>query len=220
MATSQNGWAARKDLKTRVITPVRGVSLRIVDNDDVAEVFTYLVKNFHKRVDRVDAPHDQDDWGFYFRPNVNNPNELSNHASGTAIDLDATEHPNGVPTGRTFTVEQISEVHQILRELDGVVRWGGDYNHTVDAMHFEINGTPTQVRKVADKLRGKIVDKIVEAPRPIPPKPSAPRRKTTLQVAREVVDGKWGNGNERRKRLTAAGYSYREVQAKVNQLLQ
>lgn len=219
MATSQNGWIARRDLKTRVIEPVKGVALRIVDNDDVEEVFTYLVKQYHKRVDNVTRPHPADDWGFYFRPNVNSPNELSNHASGTAIDLDATEHPNGVATLRTFTLKQIAEVHEILKELDGVVRWGGDYRHTADAMHFEINASPAKVRAVANKLRGKAPDKIVNAPKPNPPKPAPSKRKTTLQIAREVIDGKWGVGDTRKKRLTAAGYNYREVQNKVNQLL-
>jgi hypothetical protein len=38
-------------------------------------------------------------------------------------------------------------------------------------------------------------------------------------VAREVIIGKWGDGDERRKRLTAAGYNYAEVQAIVNKLL-
>lgn len=39
------------------------------------------------------------------------------------------------------------------------------------------------------------------------------------EIADEVIDGKWGNGSERRKRLEAAGYNYREVQNKVNELL-
>lgn len=38
-------------------------------------------------------------------------------------------------------------------------------------------------------------------------------------VAREVIIGKWGDGDERRKRLTKAGYNYAEVQAIVNKLL-
>jgi hypothetical protein len=38
-------------------------------------------------------------------------------------------------------------------------------------------------------------------------------------VAREVIIGKWGDGDERRKRLTNAGYNYAEVQAIVNKLL-
>lgn len=38
-------------------------------------------------------------------------------------------------------------------------------------------------------------------------------------VAREVIAGKYGNGEERKKTLTAAGYNYEEVQNKVNELL-
>lgn len=43
--------------------------------------------------------------------------------------------------------------------------------------------------------------------------------KTVDDLAREVLAGKWGNGYERKKRLTNAGYSYSEVQAKVNEIL-
>ena len=39
------------------------------------------------------------------------------------------------------------------------------------------------------------------------------------ELAREVIQGKWGNGQERKDRLTAAGYDYSEVQGKVNELL-
>lgn len=42
--------------------------------------------------------------------------------------------------------------------------------------------------------------------------------KSVLEVAKEVIDGKWGNGDDRKKKLTAAGYNYDEIQAKVNEL--
>lgn len=38
-------------------------------------------------------------------------------------------------------------------------------------------------------------------------------------LAREVIRGDWGNGNERKKRLTQAGYDYYAVQRRVNQIL-
>jgi len=44
-------------------------------------------------------------------------------------------------------------------------------------------------------------------------------RKTVQTVAREVIDGKWGNGDDRVRRLTAAGYDARAVQAEVNRQL-
>ena len=37
-------------------------------------------------------------------------------------------------------------------------------------------------------------------------------------IAREVLAGKWGNGAERKRRLTEAGYNYSEVQSLVNSL--
>ena len=43
--------------------------------------------------------------------------------------------------------------------------------------------------------------------------------KTLEDIAREVINGKWGNGPERKKRLEAAGYVYSAVQKKVNSLL-
>ena len=43
-------------------------------------------------------------------------------------------------------------------------------------------------------------------------------KKTVDQIAKEVIQGKWGNGSARKTRLKAAGYNYDEVQAKVNQL--
>lgn len=44
-------------------------------------------------------------------------------------------------------------------------------------------------------------------------------RKSIEEIAREVLDGKWGNGNDRKKRLADAGYDYDAVQKKVNELL-
>lgn len=46
-----------------------------------------------------------------------------------------------------------------------------------------------------------------------------PTKKSIDEVAREVIQGKWGNSAERKKRLTEAGYDYNEVQKKVNQMI-
>ena len=44
-------------------------------------------------------------------------------------------------------------------------------------------------------------------------------KKTVTELAKEVIAGKWGNGQDRKNRLTAAGYDYAAVQNKVNELL-
>ncbi|MCO7136377.1 N-acetylmuramoyl-L-alanine amidase [[Clostridium] leptum] len=48
---------------------------------------------------------------------------------------------------------------------------------------------------------------------------SATPAKSVDEVAQEVIAGKWGNGSDRKDRLTAAGYDYSQVQARVNELL-
>ena len=63
---------------------------------------------------------------------------------------------------------------------------------------------------------------------PQPTRPTRLTRPTTapdtqealiLKLAKEVIRGKWGNGSERKRRLTQAGYDYRAVQRKVNELM-
>ena len=50
-------------------------------------------------------------------------------------------------------------------------------------------------------------------------KPAPRPSKSIDDIAREVIRGSWGNGKDRKSRLEAAGYNYREVQNRVNQLL-
>jgi hypothetical protein len=64
------------------------------------------------------------------------------------------------------------------------------------------------------------------APAPAPvtpptptPTPATPALKPIDEIAREVIRGLWGNGQDRVNRLTAAGYNAATVQARVNQLL-
>ena len=46
-----------------------------------------------------------------------------------------------------------------------------------------------------------------------------PSKKSIDEIAREVIQGKWGNGSERTNRLINAGYDYKAVQKKVNELI-
>ena len=59
-----------------------------------------------------------------------------------------------------------------------------------------------------------------KVPTAAPAKPAVkPSGKLTVdQIAREVINGKWGNGADRMARLKAAGYDAAAVQAKVNEI--
>jgi hypothetical protein len=150
---SQNGWSASASLPLRPLV-VNGVAFApgIRDDDDVETVLRYVVEQYAKRVEPLRSPGC---WGWSYRANRNDPNSLSNHASGTAVDINAPAHPNGVATFRTFTAAQQAECHAILTEVDGAIRWGGDYTRTVDAMHWEVVCGPETLHAVAEKIRAK-----------------------------------------------------------------
>ena len=46
-----------------------------------------------------------------------------------------------------------------------------------------------------------------------------PAKKSIDEIAREVIQGKWGNGVDRKNRLTNAGYDYNAIQKRVNELM-
>lgn len=70
------------------------------------------------------------------------------------------------------------------------------------------------IQNLVDQLlTGKI-----KATQPSTSKP-ATKKKTNNQIAVEVIQGKWGAGAERRKKLTAAGYDYSAVQKLVDEMM-
>lgn len=52
-----------------------------------------------------------------------------------------------------------------------------------------------------------------------PTTPVTPTKKSNEEIANEVIAGKWGNGEDRKNRLTSAGYDYNTIQAIVNNKL-
>jgi hypothetical protein len=153
MVTSYNGWpASRSAASIDVDKDFTAAGRKFpggVKRGPVSVIFRYLVEQFDSRVEAVDLYDPGDEWGWTYREN-RNANNLSCHSSGTAIDLNATHHPNG--RRNTFKPEQVAAIHQILAELSGVVRWGGDFTGTPDEMHFEIVGTAAEVARVAGRL--------------------------------------------------------------------
>lgn len=154
MSTSYNGWSASPSLPTRPLV-VAGEAFvpGVRDDADVFTVLQYVAQQMHERVEPIvrDDWHQGDDWGFSYRPTTGDSSTMSCHASGTAIDYNATRHPYDVPTSRNFTAAQIATVHDIIADLPIV--WGGDYRYHPDAMHFEIMGSRSAVAAAAARIR-------------------------------------------------------------------
>lgn len=68
-------------------------------------------------------------------------------------------------------------------------------------------------KKCADKNKGYFV--FDDRGNKVYPKES----KSIESIAREVIRGDWGNGDDRKRRLTKAGYDYKDVQNRVNILI-
>jgi hypothetical protein len=150
MVNSQNGWPASADRRSIGVGhfEIGGVDFPGgVKGGDVAVVLGSIAREVHERVERL---REGQCWGHNYRP-VTGGGSLSNHASGTAIDINAPLHPYG--RAGTFTAKQAGTIRTILREHDDVVRWGGDYSSSKDEMHFEINASAARVARLADKLR-------------------------------------------------------------------
>ena len=76
-----------------------------------------------------------------------------------------------------------------------------------------------------NKAKGQVLKGLVrrrEAERQLflkPVKGGVAVAKTNEEIAKEVLAGKWGNGAERKNKLTKAGYNYATIQAIVNELV-
>lgn len=98
-----------------------------------------------------------DEWAWAFR-DIRGATEVSNHSSGTAIDLNATRNPLGTTL---MSAIKKARIRRKLLQYRGCIRWGGDYNGRKDEMHFEIVKSIEMCEKRARKLmktkRGKAI---------------------------------------------------------------
>ena len=97
--------------------------------------------------------------------------------------------------------------------------WIAQYNDTMDYKPADRMGMWQYTSSgTVDGINGKVdMDKCFVAY--WAQKPIDPPKKSVEELAREVLEGKWGKGDERKKRLTEAGYDYDAVQKCVNELV-
>jgi hypothetical protein len=161
VARSQNGWTVLEQGPPAVAVPGTNVRLTIRPGD-VATVLLEVARRFHGEVESIEGGV-RDDWGWAYRPIRGQESGFSNHASGTAIDLNATKHPRGVKgtfsAAKKRTVRGILAATRDARTGRQVVRWGEEYTTTVDGMHFEIDA----VGRVAARIREQQEDEDMKA---------------------------------------------------------
>ena len=149
METSYNGWPASKDQAEIGIKsyPLPGTTIKLRCAEKVAPLLVGFAAEFHTLIEPIDAGG-LDDWGYCYRMVRGEATKLSNHSSGTAIDLNATRHALG-KVG-TFEAGKVPMIRALAKKYG--LTWGGDYKNRKDEMHFEVSLTPEKVTALITKL--------------------------------------------------------------------
>lgn len=137
MARSQNGYRANTFEDTKLwFVPGTDRHFRL-RRGAPGFVLVWLLTYFHENIEPLDEEQVWDDWGYAER-DIRGSDVLSNHASGTAADANAMQHPLGARG--TFSSRQERRIRWMINvRLRQVVRWGGEYQNRPDEMHFELN---------------------------------------------------------------------------------
>ena len=152
MLTSYNGWPASKDQAEIGIKsyPVPGTLIKLRCAEKVAPLLVGFAAEFHNLIEKLDVGS-LDDWGYAYRDVRGVPGKLSNHSSGTAIDLNASRHPLG-QLG-TFEAGKVPMLRALAHKWG--LTWGGDYKGRKDEMHFEISIDAVKVAALINKIQGE-----------------------------------------------------------------
>jgi S-adenosylhomocysteine hydrolase len=153
---SQNGWPASPNQKEIDIKEfkIKNANRKMRLQKDAGVILAAFAAEFHAEVEPIDEGI-FDDWAYAYREVRGSDSDLSNHASGTAIDLNATKHPLGM--SNTFTKQQTAKIRELCKKYG--LRWGGDYAKRKDEMHFEVIETPDEVKERIKNMKLKGVKK-------------------------------------------------------------
>lgn len=149
--TSQNGWPVifeREELREWNIPTSTGKLILPLRPGRAGFVLCHYALWHAEQVEPTFGKGD--DFGWALR-SIAGTREWSNHASGTAIDLNSSMHPSG--QRNTYTQRKSDKIRNRLEDrYSNLVKWGGDFRTTPDEMHFELNALRDQIFPLAAEL--------------------------------------------------------------------
>jgi len=139
LGQSQNGWPAHPDPEVvklvRMTIPLRsGASVTLPLRAETAPALVEMVRWWDANVEPVNPG----DTGSYNYRKIQGYSYLSNHASGTAIDINGSRHRLGARG--TVSPAQAAAITAKAKSLG--LKWGGTYKYRADEMHVEVNTPP------------------------------------------------------------------------------
>lgn len=149
MATSQNGYSVLFDEDQTNIWSIPGTDRHFrLRPGDSGYVLACLALWWHRNIEPIDVGT-WDEWGWAVRPVRGQTTGYSNHASGTAVDINATRHP----LGKVGTIAKVALLRaRVYGYCHGVLRAGAFYSGRKDEMHVEINKPMTAVSRLARQM--------------------------------------------------------------------
>jgi hypothetical protein len=149
MLLSANGWPASEDQVAIGIKSykVPGTHLKIRCAEKVAPLLVHFAAEFNELIEPIEGGT-FDDWSYAFRKVRGSDTVVSNHSSGTALDLNSSRHI--LSKVNTFDAAKVPMLRALVRKYG--MRWGGDYSGRKDEMHFEINLNAVKAAALIKKL--------------------------------------------------------------------
>jgi hypothetical protein len=139
MPTSLNGWPVLTSGSTLLRWgTVPHTTRKIRMHKDVLPLFLALAFDYDEWIAPIDVGT-FDDAGYAYRQS-NGSAGWSNHASGTALDLNWSKEGAQRPSNRAFWAKNDIRLHTTqIKRIYHVVDWGGDWSAKFwDPMHWEI----------------------------------------------------------------------------------
>ena len=151
MLTSYNGWPASKDQAEIGVRSylVPGTQRKLRCASAVAPLLIGFAAEFHSLIEPIDDDG-LDDWGYCFRMVRGTSDKISNHSSGTAIDLNATKHP--LSKVGTYDAAKVPMLRALAHKYG--LTWGGEWTRP-DPMHFEISIDAVKAAALITKIQGE-----------------------------------------------------------------
>jgi GH25 family lysozyme M1 (1,4-beta-N-acetylmuramidase) len=129
------------------------------------------------------------------------------------VDMDYYYGGAEAPAKKPMTPEEIEKVAKEV--LDGKYGNGNERRSKLSLAGYDYSAVQNRVNELVaelEKAKAETSEPVNEEPKPTP-------KFTTEEMVQKVINGEYGNGDERKQKLEAEGYDYRKIQNAVNQAL-
>ena len=129
------------------------------------------------------------------------------------VDMDYYYGGADAPAKKPMTPEEIEKVAKDV--LDGKYGNGNERRSKLSLAGYDYSAVQNRVNELVaelEKAKAETSESVNEEPKPTP-------KFTVEEMVQKVINGEYGNGDERKQKLEAEGYDYRKIQNAVNKAI-